>query len=119
MMPLEADDADAFDQIMAWPADAPFPSWTELVESGRAWNEHIKSIPHKDSKRPSDRRGFGARPRNDPEEEEPAGDDEATGPDPEIAAFLEAARKKHEAYWAARPHGGGKTLIFDLKGASR
>jgi hypothetical protein len=36
MTPQEADDAHALDQIMAWPADVPFSSWAELVESGRA-----------------------------------------------------------------------------------
>jgi hypothetical protein len=80
--PAESDDAGALDQILAWPADVPFPSWAELVESGRAWNEHIKSIPHRDVKQPN-RRGFGARPQNDSEEEERNDDvNGASEPDP-------------------------------------
>jgi hypothetical protein len=109
------------------PDPVPFPEFDSLPgpideararEAGGEWNATVKARPgnpgkEKAAKRWSGRPQWSAEDQEAKEaERERAGEQTPEGPDPQIAAFLEAARKKHEAYWAARPHGGREKRLF-------
>jgi hypothetical protein len=43
--PLNAHEAEDLLDILAWPADVPFFSWTEAIAAGKTWNDAVRARP--------------------------------------------------------------------------